>query len=148
MEKNKTITAADDQMAKRSLMRRGMRFVSRCVLYTTAAVVVLILGAFLLVQTDPVRSKAKEILESVVSDASGLQLTIGRISGDLLFSVTLEDVKLSHQQNRLFEAREISATFFAPLLLKKTLFVNEFQIRKGFLNLCLLYTSPSPRDRS
>ena len=116
-------------------MRRAMRIVSRCVLYTTAAVVVLILGAFLLVQTDPVRSQAKEILESVVSDASGLQLTIGRISGDLLFSVTLEDVKLSHQQNRLFEAREISATFFAPLLLKKTLFVNEFQIQKGFLNL-------------
>ena len=116
-------------------MQRLVRFFSRCVLYATAAVVVFILGAFLLLQTDSVRNRAKEFLESAVSDASGLQLTIGRLSGDLLFSVTLEDVKLSHHQNRLIEAREISATYFAPLLLKKTLFVNEFQIKRGSLNL-------------
>ncbi len=116
-------------------MRRLARFFSRCVLYGTAAVLVVILGAFLLLQTDPVRSRAKALLESAVSDTYGLRLTVGRISGDFLFSITLEDVKLFHQQHRLLEARKISATYFAPLLLKKTLFVNEFNIQKGVLNL-------------
>ncbi len=135
VDKQKTKTPMDEKRANRSLMRRAMRLFSRCVLYASAALSVLILGTFLLLQTDPVRSKAKELIISAVSDAYGLQLAIGRISGDLLFSISLENVKLSLDQSRLLEAREISATYFAPLLLKKTLFVNEFQIQKGFLNL-------------
>jgi len=135
MTKKEKNPSTDDPIVKRPPMQRALRFLVRFVLYATALVAVFILGAFLLLQTDAVRSRAKAFLESAVSDASGLRLTIGKISGDLLFSISLEEVKLSHRNHPLFEAREISATYVSPLLLKKTLLVNEFHIKNGFLRL-------------
>jgi autotransporter translocation and assembly factor TamB len=129
------MTENDPQQTKRKPFRRALRIFSRLALYTTAGVLVLTLSALLLLQTDALRGRVKNAVESAVSRNLGLELKIGRISGDLLFSAEFDDVRLSDKNGPLLEARRISASYFSPMLLKKVFLINEFQIEKGILRL-------------
>ena len=124
-----------EQTTKDKPSNRFFRLLLRVMLYGTALVVVAVLGVFLLAQTDGVREKAKGFLEAAVSENLGLKIEIGKITGDLLFSAGLEQIKISEAETPLFEADAVRISFLSPLLLKRVLFINEIEIENGRLLL-------------
>jgi len=116
-------------------LSRSLRIGVRLLVYPLAAVVIVVLAASILLQTDAARTQIKRYVEKLVESRLGGQLQVGKISGSLLFDISLEDVRLFHAEGPLLTASRVSANYFLPLLLTKVLYIQEIQTDRLSLNL-------------
>ncbi len=103
-------------------MRTGLR---------TTLIVIAVLAAlvFLLVATPIGWRLATGLLEGAASDATGLEVVIGSLNGNLLRNATLEDVRLAVPDGPpVFTAREIETRYSLGSLLRGKIVVPELRV--------------------
>lgn len=120
--------APDAKPQARRRRRRLARLLGRLALYASGAVVALLLATFLVLQTDMAQDRIRRWLLDTAGSTLRGQVRIGKVSGNLLFGLTLEDVALVQADEPLVSARRVSLSYLLPMLLAKVAFVNELQV--------------------
>ena len=133
--KEKQTKKAPQRPNRHKALRRGLKIGVRLLVYPLAAVVMVVLAASILLQTEAARHKIKNLVEMAVERQFHGQLQVGKISGSLLFDISLEDIRLFHSEGPLLTASRVSANYFLPLLLTKVLYIHEVQMEGLSLNL-------------
>ena len=120
---------------ERAQKRRGLKIAARILFYLTAGGLSICLAAYLLLQTDFGQTRVKALLISTAERNLGAQVRIGSISGNLFFGLSFEQVRISQDNVSLLTAKRIRINYLLPLLLAKTVFINEIQIDAPDLHL-------------
>ncbi|MFC1857393.1 translocation/assembly module TamB domain-containing protein [Thermodesulfobacteriota bacterium] len=114
---------------------RWIKFGIRLLLYPLLLLAIGIACGFLYLQTETGQNKIKKLAEEAVEGSLNARLRVGKISGDLLFTLSFEEISISGKDGPLLEANRISVNYLSPLLLRKIVFIREAQIDGLFLNL-------------
>jgi len=140
------------------LGKKRTRFLLRLLIYPLVVLVVLLLGAFLFLQTETARNAVKAFVEQAATQHLQADLQVGKISGSLLFDISLEQVRVSLKGDPILTAKRISASYLLPLLLTRILLLNEVEIdgmvlslireKDGSLNIATLLPSGEAPETS
>lgn len=86
-------------------------------------IAILLLAGTLLLHTNTVRQRIKDLLVGAVERQYGVRLELGDLSGTLFSGLAVHQVRLSDQRGLLFSADRISIRYVLPLLLRRTLMI-------------------------
>ena len=113
------------------------RMTGRLILYTTAIFLIVFVGAFLLLQTQPVRGTITRIIEETVAQNTRAVCRIEKLSGNLLSRFEINGVELKDAKtgNYLMTARRIDISYSVPMLLGRVLWINRLTIDGVAVNL-------------
>ncbi|MEW6670298.1 MAG: translocation/assembly module TamB domain-containing protein [Thermodesulfobacteriota bacterium] len=128
-------TPQSENTQKQPAGKKRHRFILRLLLYPLALLIILLLGAFLFLQTDTARSSVKAFIRQAAARHLQVELQIEKISGSLLFDISLEQVRVSRGSEPVITAKRVSASYLLPLLLTRVLWVSEVEIDGMMLNL-------------
>ena len=140
------------QESKPGCLRQLARWAGRFLL----GLVILIVLALLIVQTSFFKDKLRSQLESILADSLAGRVTIGKIGGNLLTHVELEDVRVFDAKDRLaVHVSYASASYALTSLLEGGLVLEEVRVKEalgivrydedGTLNLATI-AKPTPSD--
>ena len=85
-------------------VRRWIPVGLRCLVYSAIAVVMVGLGAFIYLQTESGQTRFKGAIKKALEERFAGQLRIGKITGDLFFSFSFEDIQISGPKRPILEA--------------------------------------------
>ena len=125
----------NNHQPKKPVKKSRVRLFLRLLIYPLVVLVVLLLGAFLFLQTETARNTVKAFIEQAATQHLQVDLQIGKVSGSLLFDISLEQVRISRGSDPLLTAEKISANYLLPLLLTRVLMLNEVEVDGMVLNL-------------
>ncbi|MBF0495919.1 MAG: translocation/assembly module TamB domain-containing protein [Deltaproteobacteria bacterium] len=115
--------------------RRMGRLIGRVAVYLVMAGVLLIFGTWWLLSLDAVREKIKTTALDAVNNSIQGRLEVGKISGDLLFGLTIDQVSLTGQDGSIIKVDRLSARYVGPLLLTGIIPIQEVKLEGLDLNL-------------
>ncbi|MDF1590609.1 MAG: translocation/assembly module TamB [Desulfobacterales bacterium] len=115
--------------------KKRIRFFLRLLIYPLVVLIILLLGAFLFLQTETARNAVKTYIEEAATQYLKADLQVEKISGSLLFDISLEGVRFSKNNVPVLTARRVSASYLLSLLLTRVLMLNEVEIDGMALNL-------------
>ena len=116
-------------------VKKRTRFFLRLLLYPLVVLIILVLGAFLFLQTETARNAVKAFIEQAAAQHLQADLRVEKISGSLLFDISLEQVRISRGGDPILTAKRVSASYLPLLLLTRVLLLNEVEIDGMVLNL-------------
>jgi autotransporter translocation and assembly factor TamB len=116
-------------------VRKFWRILLKFFLYAAASMAVLSLGSFLILQNKTVQDRIKGHLIQAVENRYRVKLQVTKIGWNPLYRLSLKDLILSDESGLILRADSVSVDYLAPLLLVKTLFVSQLQVRGLLLNL-------------
>jgi|GEM_PF-4555719 len=128
-------TPSTNYQPDKPVKKNRTRLVLRILLYPLVFLIILLLGGLLFLQTDTARKAVKAFIEKTVAQHLQADLRIGKISGSILFDISLADVRISNGGSPLLTAKKVSAGYLLPLLLTRVLMLNEVEIDGLVLNL-------------
>ncbi|MBF0551499.1 MAG: translocation/assembly module TamB [Deltaproteobacteria bacterium] len=115
--------------------RKIGRLIGRVAVYLVMTGVILIFGAWWLLSLDAVRDKIKTTALDAVNNSIQGRLEVGKISGDLLFGLTIDQVRLTGLDGSIIKADRLSARYVGPLLLTGIIPIQEVKLEGLNLNL-------------
>jgi autotransporter translocation and assembly factor TamB len=130
----------------------------KIVIALTLFILVLLLVALAALQTDWVQTRIKIKIEHVANEYLNGTLTIGTLSGSILWDLTLKEVTLKDTSGTLFSASQISVGYELPALLQNALLITHVEMVKPEIhltrdqeqtwNVSRIVRSPGPESKS
>ena len=111
--------------------------IARAVLYATAMLLIVFVGAFLSLQTRPVRNVITGIIEKKIEQNTRAVCSIQSLTGNLLSRFEIKGVELKDSATGvlLMSADRIAVSYSIPMLMGKVLWVNRLSVDGLSLNL-------------
>jgi translocation and assembly module TamB len=116
-------------------MRKGLKYSLRMVGGLVGFVLLILLLAGLLIQTQPVQDRIARFAEKQAASALNGELSIGRLDGNFFTSLKLSDVLLRLEQDTLASIDELELRYRLWPLLKNKLVVTSASIVRPFVHL-------------
>ncbi len=109
----------------------------RGIVYFFATVLIIIVGFFLYLQTNPAKNMIKKHIAHILSQNSQLQFNMGRIRGNMFSSFDIDDVEVLDPESkiRLISVERVHVSYSAPMALFKVLWIHKVEMHGMNLSL-------------
>ncbi len=120
----------------RSVKKKSM-IMARAILYGTGILIILLVGAFLSLQTRPVRDVIKGLIVKTIEQNTRSACRIESLNGNLISRFEIKGIELKDSMTGvpLMAAGRIEASYSIPMLLAKVLWINRLAIDGVSVNL-------------
>ena len=107
----------------------------RILIYGSAVFMLLILAGYILLRIPYVQHRMKAFAITTLEKQFDLQLDFGEVTGNLIFGLAVDDVKLKGSTGPILSAGRISVRYQLPKLLQRKLVVHHLSIDRLHLDL-------------
>jgi translocation and assembly module TamB len=107
----------------------------RFMLLGSASIIVLVLIGYALLRIPYIQHRIKTLAVGTLERQFGARLELGRISGNLLSGLTIDEIRLGSSTGVILSANRLSIRYRLPMLLKRTLAITRLRIEGLRLNL-------------
>ena len=122
---------------KKKTGKRWPKILFRVLLYLITVLCIVIIGAFLSLQTRPVRDAITQTITKAVAQNTRAVCHIEELSGNLLSRFEIKGIKLTDAKTKapLVTAGRIDVSYSIPMLLGRVLWINRLTIDGVSVNL-------------